>query len=768
MAKRWSKYKRKKLIKKDLAGNPVAKTDINAREKEITELLQHGDVNTRRRKDGTVVLKELIDEETGKEVIDDSLDQLVSVDVFKQKYDEIQVDNIIPNTFQEFTPQQTTTQEKIKKFFLDYELLKTEIDPAGSDESHEHLMDISSRYVPQPEMVDPIPDPENLLGNGTFEEGELPKITSMVLNEEVIDDPTEIRPTAKILRLMGNRPGHIIMHKLEDKKLKRGGLYECSYMIYVSQDYDGSHGVEFSKWGNLDPDLAIMTPIGNLPYDEDKQIIKGRWLRRNFWVKLPNRGEPSDFTWKFGYPMGKRPKGVDPGDAIGSSIFKIKLHKNYVKPSPEDSGKHPRLNQLWREMTLGNTQLGANGLPIGSGNPDNGMFAGLNEFFQKFKTDFNDRVRRAEIMGTEVDMVEKTEKWEDIVEKTELVKVKKKDRKKHKGKLIHDKDSGDTFMESGTGEFETVVRERPYTEPVKEGQESIGKIIHKISIHDKGKFFEVWFALADMSTKHHKNILSAMMQRFDELRWWPSDPPQEMFNEPREIFNPDGKPVELPPVQVVTQGAPAPNINIKQPEIGMQVEGTQINQDGTKMDIPVSVGSSTTSTTDVGGAQLSTSTTNTTQGATNQEIESIVRSTLSKMNITSGGSTSAASAGGGGKKKSGFDAALDMAAKSGGLIGGVAKGVRKADRFLRRVFRRRRGRRRRRSDIRLKQNIMLMGQSNSGLNIYEWNYIWSNKRYRGVMAQELLKVKPEAVSKSFGFYSVDYDKVDVKFERVNG
>ena len=34
--------------------------------------------------------------------------------------------------------------------------------------------------------------------------------------------------------------------------------------------------------------------------------------------------------------------------------------------------------------------------------------------------------------------------------------------------------------------------------------------------------------------------------------------------------------------------------------------------------------------------------------------------------------------------------------------------------------------------------------------------------------QELLKVNPEAVSKSFGFYSVDYDKVDVKFERVNG
>ena len=59
-------------------------------------------------------------------------------------------------------------------------------------------------------------------------------------------------------------------------------------------------------------------------------------------------------------------------------------------------------------------------------------------------------------------------------------------------------------------------------------------------------------------------------------------------------------------------------------------------------------------------------------------------------------------------------------------------------------------------------------QSKSGLNVYEYNYIWSKKRYRGVMAQELLKVNPDAVSKSLGFYSVDYDKIDVKFERVNG
>ena len=61
---------------------------------------------------------------------------------------------------------------------------------------------------------------------------------------------------------------------------------------------------------------------------------------------------------------------------------------------------------------------------------------------------------------------------------------------------------------------------------------------------------------------------------------------------------------------------------------------------------------------------------------------------------------------------------------------------------------------------------MLVGQSNSGLNIYEWNYIWSNKKYRGVMAQELLKTNPNAVFKSLGFYSVDYDMIDVNFKRI--
>tara|TARA_R100000773_G_scaffold1869_1_gene2548 strand:- start:2445 stop:4217 length:1773 start_codon:yes stop_codon:yes gene_type:complete len=73
------------------------------------------------------------------------------------------------------------------------------------------------------------------------------------------------------------------------------------------------------------------------------------------------------------------------------------------------------------------------------------------------------------------------------------------------------------------------------------------------------------------------------------------------------------------------------------------------------------------------------------------------------------------------------------------------------------------------SDYRLKENIIWIGVSPSGLNVYEWNYIWdSNHRYRGVMAQELLFTKPMAVlrNKLTGYLSVLYNLIDVKMERV--
>ena len=71
------------------------------------------------------------------------------------------------------------------------------------------------------------------------------------------------------------------------------------------------------------------------------------------------------------------------------------------------------------------------------------------------------------------------------------------------------------------------------------------------------------------------------------------------------------------------------------------------------------------------------------------------------------------------------------------------------------------------SDKQLKTNINHVGISQSGINIYEWNYVWGGPRYRGVMAQEVQSIIPDAVvTMSNGFLGVIYDLIDVKMELV--
>ena len=59
------------------------------------------------------------------------------------------------------------------------------------------------------------------------------------------------------------------------------------------------------------------------------------------------------------------------------------------------------------------------------------------------------------------------------------------------------------------------------------------------------------------------------------------------------------------------------------------------------------------------------------------------------------------------------------------------------------------------SDERLKENITKVGAFN-GLNLYEFNYIWSPEKFIGFMAQEVERVVPEAVKELFGYKAVDY------------
>ena len=71
------------------------------------------------------------------------------------------------------------------------------------------------------------------------------------------------------------------------------------------------------------------------------------------------------------------------------------------------------------------------------------------------------------------------------------------------------------------------------------------------------------------------------------------------------------------------------------------------------------------------------------------------------------------------------------------------------------------------SDRRLKENIKKIGESISGLGIYKFNYIGKAKQYIGAMADEVIKVVPEAaVLRPDGFYSVNYNLIDVTFKEV--
>jgi hypothetical protein len=68
------------------------------------------------------------------------------------------------------------------------------------------------------------------------------------------------------------------------------------------------------------------------------------------------------------------------------------------------------------------------------------------------------------------------------------------------------------------------------------------------------------------------------------------------------------------------------------------------------------------------------------------------------------------------------------------------------------------------SDERLKENIKKV-RRNKGLNIYEFNYKWSPKRYSGVLAQEVREVRPDAVMEhESGYLMVDYGKLGFSME----
>lgn len=69
------------------------------------------------------------------------------------------------------------------------------------------------------------------------------------------------------------------------------------------------------------------------------------------------------------------------------------------------------------------------------------------------------------------------------------------------------------------------------------------------------------------------------------------------------------------------------------------------------------------------------------------------------------------------------------------------------------------------SDIRLKENIEKIGNE-KGFNIYKFNYKGKRGKWRGVMAQEVREIRPDAVTEVNGFLYVFYDLIGIKMEAV--
>lgn len=74
------------------------------------------------------------------------------------------------------------------------------------------------------------------------------------------------------------------------------------------------------------------------------------------------------------------------------------------------------------------------------------------------------------------------------------------------------------------------------------------------------------------------------------------------------------------------------------------------------------------------------------------------------------------------------------------------------------------------SDFNLKENITFVNYSNEGVPIYTFEYkdkSLGDGLYQGVMAQDLLDINPSAVIQGDNYLMVDYDKIDVKFKKIN-
>ena len=71
------------------------------------------------------------------------------------------------------------------------------------------------------------------------------------------------------------------------------------------------------------------------------------------------------------------------------------------------------------------------------------------------------------------------------------------------------------------------------------------------------------------------------------------------------------------------------------------------------------------------------------------------------------------------------------------------------------------------SDKRLKENIVKISYSESGIPIYKFNYKGGSKTWAGAMAQDLISLgKKDAVSLEGNYYKVDYNLIDIDMKEI--
>lgn len=72
------------------------------------------------------------------------------------------------------------------------------------------------------------------------------------------------------------------------------------------------------------------------------------------------------------------------------------------------------------------------------------------------------------------------------------------------------------------------------------------------------------------------------------------------------------------------------------------------------------------------------------------------------------------------------------------------------------------------SDIRLKTDIEKVGVAANGLPLYNFRYVGDDTLYRGVMAQDVLAVRPDAVCvMPNGYLAVRYDMLGLEMKKLH-